>query len=94
MISEPCWKTLLENASPEVLPLKYLNYPKNYPKNLSLFITATSPLMGSSVRAGPESSRAAAPLPTGFLAYLTFPSIFREENNKKGRNSRALAALI
>lgn len=81
----------LENTSAEVLPLKYLNYPKNYPENLFLFIKTNFPLDGFIYQGR-------APLPTGFLGYLTFPSIFKEENKKKykkrGNDCTALAALI
>lgn len=39
--------------------------------------------MGSSVRAGPDSSQTATPLTTGFLVYLKFLSVFKEEKKKE-----------
>lgn len=87
LISKPCWKTLLENTSAEVLPLKYLNYPKNYPENLFLFIKTNFPLDGFIYQGR-------APLPTGFLGYLTFPSIFKEENKKKIYKKREMIAQL
>lgn len=49
--------------------------------------------MGSSVRAGPDSSQTATPLTTGFLIYLKFLLVFKEEK-KKGNHSTALTALL
>lgn len=49
--------------------------------------------MRLSARVGLDS-RETTPLTTGFLIYLKFLSVLKEEKNKKGNNSVALTALL